>query len=476
MAAKILVVDDSQHMREFFADSVLRPAGYTVLTAPDGRAGLKMAQAHRPDLIVADLQMPGLSGLELKRALGEAGDTTPMILVTAEGSEKIASQATLAGIAYYLPKPVDVDVMLTAINRALAVERLRRERAEALRALEQRVHQLETLQGIGRALTESRDISQVMVIVLEAAVRLTGADGGALFLLDGRTAQLALRAVQGKRDGAVRAVNEPAADTVAAQVVRNNQPLIGRSNSTQRGTTGSLSYPVLYVPLRVREHMVGALAVDSRRQARDFTANDVGPLSTLADYAAVAINNAQLFEELNIQSNTDGLTGLFNRRHFFTLAEREFQRARRFSRSLSVIMLDIDHFKRVNDTYGHAAGDQVLIEIAHRMRASIRNIDVLGRYGGEEFAMVLPETELPGAGLLAERLRKTIAATVVNTVGGPVTVTVSMGVAPFAPEVADFTALIHNADLALYAAKQAGRNQVLPYPPPTRPQSEVRPI
>jgi diguanylate cyclase (GGDEF)-like protein len=407
--------------------------------------------------------MPGLTGLELKHALGEAGDATPVILITAEGSERIASLATLAGIAAYLPKPVDVDVMLAAINRALEVERIRRERAEALRALELRVHQLETLQAISRALTQSLELSQVLVIVVEAAVRLTGADGGALFLLDERTAQLALRAVRGKRDSTVRAVNEPAADSVAAQVVRSNQPLVARSTSSQRGTTGNLSYPVLYVPMRLREHMLGALAVDNRLQGRDFTQNDVGPLSTLADYAAIAIANARLFEDLRVQSYTDSLTGLFNRRQLFALAEHEFQRARRFGRSLSAIMLDIDHFKQVNDTFGHAAGDQVLSNVARRLKAAVRSIDIVGRYGGEEFVLLLPETQLHGAGLLAERLRQKIAAEPVVTLAGPVSVTVSMGVAASSAEVRDVNALINNADAALYAAKRAGRNRVLPF-------------
>src|SRR5713226_6452445 len=110
-------------MRSFFADTVLRPAGFDVITANDGRAGFRLAQQQHPNLIVADLQMPGLNGLELKQALVAAGNTTPLILVTAEGSENIASQATLAGVAYYLPKPVDIDVMLAAIEQSLTVER-----------------------------------------------------------------------------------------------------------------------------------------------------------------------------------------------------------------------------------------------------------------------------------------------------------------------------------------------------------------
>ncbi|MCC6190953.1 MAG: diguanylate cyclase [Anaerolineales bacterium] len=464
MDATILVVDDSRLIRDFFADSVLRPAGYTVLTAPEGTAGLRLAQSHRPDLIIADLQMPGLSGLELKSALAAAGDNTPVILITAEGSENIASQAMLAGVSYYLPKPVDVDVMLAAIGQALTVERLRRERAEALAALERRVHQLETLQTIGRALTASLDLDQVLVSVVEAAVRLTAADGGALYLLDDRGAQLALRTVLRADEGGARPADEPAADALAARVARTNQPEVWRPPVDQPPQTSVPAGPALYVPLRLREEMFGVLAVDSRRGGRALDETEVGPLSTLADHAAIAIANARLFARLQLQSTTDDLTGLYNRRHLLSLAEREFRRVRRFNRALSTIMLDIDHFKQVNDTYGHAAGDDVIAEVARRLRTNIRSIDLIGRYGGEEFVLVLPETGLAGARLVAERLRRAIALTPVPTAADRLPITISLGVADAQADVGELAALIARADQAMYAAKQAGRNRVLIYP------------
>ncbi len=463
MGAKILVVDDSRHMRDFFADSVLRPAGYTVLTATEGRGGLRMALEHRPDLIVADLQMPGLSGLELKRALMDIGNTTPLILVTAEGSESIASQATLAGVASYLPKPVDVEVMLAAVGQALDVERVRRERTEALAALQIRIGQLETLQAIGRLLTGSLEMDKVVVIIVEAAVHLTGADCGALYLLDERGGQLLQRAVRGPGDPKARMVREAVAEPLAVLALRTSQPVVHRPG--QGAVAGLPAHPAMAVPLRLNKRLVGALVVDARGHGRAFADADLGPLSILTDTAAVAIANARLFEEVQHQSITDGLTGLFNRRHSFVLAEREFQRARRFGRSLSALMLDIDHFKLVNDIYGHAAGDQVIAEVANRLRASTRNIDIPGRYGGEEFVLLLPETELPGAVLLAERLRQRITAQPVATVGGALEITVSLGVATSSAEVADVNTLINQADANLYTAKKSGRNRVIPPPP-----------
>ncbi len=459
-AAKILVVDDSREIREFLADTVLRSAGYDVLVAPDGRTGFRLAQEQRPHLIIADLQMPGLSGLELKKALAAAGNNVPLILVTAEGSENIASLATLAGVAYYLPVPIDVEVMLSAVAQALAVEQLRRDRTEAQAALEKRVHQMEALQKMSRELTSSLEMNRVLNQVLKAAVDLMSADGGQLFLLDERGPQLTLRASRGPAGTATLLPPEPAADGLAAQVVRTNHAILHRPLPQGPSALGAPAYPALYVPLRQGEHMLGALAVDSRQNRRLFSESDIGPLTTLADYAGIAIVNARLFAEVQLAAITDDLTALFNRRYVMALAEQEFQRSRRFSRPLSAIMIDIDHFKNVNDTYGHAAGDQIIAEVGRRLHTGIRAIDIAGRYGGEEFVLVLPETALPGAGLLADRLRRGMAANPIPTVGGVLSITISLGVATTEPGLTDVASLIANADSALYAAKQAGRNRV----------------
>ncbi len=459
--SKILVVDDSRHMRDFFVDTVLRPAGYTVFQASDGNAGLRAVLDNQPDLIIADLQMPGLTGLELKRALSAQGNTTPLILVTAEGSESIASEATLAGVVGYLPKPVDVEVMLNAIEQALTVEHLKRDRDAALQALEKRVGQLETLQDLSRVLTSSLDLNQVLSSVVEAAVRLTASGGGQLFLLDERTSQLQLRAARGPADARTQPLRQPSTDRLAAHVFHTGQPLIYPPAPPGITQTGALNVPALYVPLRSREKTLGVLTVDNRVSRRVFTTADMGPLSILADSAAIAITNGRLYAEVQLQSMTDSLTGIFNRRHFFALAERDFQRASRFSRPLSAIMLDIDHFKAVNDTHGHAVGDQVILAVAKLCRTSIRAIDILGRYGGEEFVFILPETDANGARQLAERLRQGLATVPITTQAGPLEITASLGVASNLVKVEDVTTLVANADAALYAAKEGGRNRVV---------------
>ena len=169
----------------------------------------------------------------------------------------------------------------------------------------------------------------------------------------------------------------------------------------------------------------------------------------------------QVLQEVQKMAVTDSLTGLLNRRHFFELAEHELRRAKRYARPLSAIMLDVDHFKQINDTYGHTVGDRVLREVAQVCMRETRNVDVLGRYGGEEFVIVLPECETRAACEVAERLRQSIAELSVDTPSGPVQVTASLGVASLSDPSTTLDALISAADTALYSAKRGGRDNVV---------------
>src|SRR5260370_11793642 len=224
--------------------------------------------------------MPGLNGLELKKALVTAGNSCPLILVTAEGSENIASQATLAGVAYALPKPVDVEVMLSAIAQALTVEALRRERTEALSALGKRVKQLEILETIGRTLTSSLEMNQVLNKVLAAALGLTGADGGRLWLFDERSAALRLRNARGPTGTATLTAADFADDPLAAEVVRTNQPFVYRPAANGVNPPDVPNHPTLYVPMHLRDSVLGALSVDNRQSQKPVMQADIRPPGT----------------------------------------------------------------------------------------------------------------------------------------------------------------------------------------------------
>jgi diguanylate cyclase (GGDEF)-like protein/PAS domain S-box-containing protein len=232
------------------------------------------------------------------------------------------------------------------------------------------------------------------------------------------------------------------------------------------------SYPfpsraLVGAPIHWGDEFLGVLSVAAFLPHR-YTQADCDVLGMFATQAAIAIRNARLYSKIEQISVTDELTGLFNRRGFFQFGEREFQGSLRFNRPLTALMFDIDHFKRINDTRGHPAGDQVLRLLADCFRQNTRGIDVAGRYGGEEFVLLMPETLLPGAVQIAERLRQSIADLSVpirqansDSSAVDIHITVSIGVAALLPDVPSLAVLLERTDQALYRAKNSGRNRVV---------------
>jgi diguanylate cyclase (GGDEF)-like protein/PAS domain S-box-containing protein len=217
---------------------------------------------------------------------------------------------------------------------------------------------------------------------------------------------------------------------------------------------------VICIPLYLRPEVVGIFGLAYAEAHRKFDPELIALLEQFGELASLAIENARLFEETQRLATTDELTRVHNRRHFFTLGESELKRARRYGHPLAAIMLDVDHFKKVNDTYGHAIGDEVLCAVATRCHVTVRDVDVLGRYGGEEFAVLLPQAELTAAHRAAERLRQCVAETPIDTTCGALNLTLSLGVACLSDDTPDLIALLNRADAALYRAKAEGRNRI----------------
>lgn len=218
-----------------------------------------------------------------------------------------------------------------------------------------------------------------------------------------------------------------------------------------------LSQSILVVPLKIGARCIGVLSAQSY-QPRMYSNSDREMLELLATNVAIAVENARLFDEVQKLASMDSLTQLYNRRKFEELAKVEFERSRRYHRPLCAVMIDLDQFKLVNDTYGHIVGDQALAAVASLCKKNLRSLDILARFGGEEFILLLPETCLTEALTTAQRLRYECEAEEFNTTRGVISLSISLGLIELDDSCTSLEELINRADQALYASKHAGRN------------------
>ncbi len=327
-----------------------------------------------------------------------------------------------------------------------------------------RTEQLRALHAAGRALTSDLRIDAVLQTLTESARRLVNARYAALSVLDesGQPAQFHTAGITAEERA--RIGNPPQGRGLLGALRDGTSIRLADLTRDPRAVGFPPGHPPMKtfmgVPIASRGNVIGSLYLTEKEGGQLFTEDDENLVGGLAADAAIAIENARLFSEVQRLAVTDSLTGLHNRRHFFELAEREFDRARRYRHSLSAIMLDIDHFKQVNDAYGHAAGDRVLQTLAARLQGKMRNIDVLARYGGEEFIVLLPESDLSSARDVAERMRGSASEMPIDTGAGGVAITISLGVAALGADCPDLATLLQQADAAMYVAKDAGRNRV----------------
>lgn len=300
----ILVVEDNREIATIVADYILRPQGYQVTLAHDGVEGLEKVRAEKPDLMLLDLEMPRLGGLEVLEALQAENLEVPTILMTSHGSEDLAVTVFRKGVRDYIIKPVEAEELVEVVERALGGVRLRREKealterlARANSELENRVKELNALYGIGRSVTSLLDLDRLLARVVEAAVYITGAEEGSLFLLDEDTNELYVRSAQGWDERHARELRLKVGDSLAGEVLRTGEPVMIGSAGHHRVKTSYLVNAIMYVPLKAKGRIIGVLMVDNRVSTADFTRNDLFLLSLLSDYAAVAIENARLFQQ-----------------------------------------------------------------------------------------------------------------------------------------------------------------------------------
>jgi diguanylate cyclase (GGDEF)-like protein len=350
-------------------------------------------------------------------------------------------------------------LVIAFVLLTVSLMRLRRTTRELQLALEDESGARDRaglLLAIASAVNSSLALEEVLNVALTHAGRIMGAVAGAMYLLTPGKNEMRRQAeynLANRAKGAVRHLEEEPLRTALAAM----RPMVlSLPDAESPGLeAGGHPHHVLVVPMQRSGQLMGAMELYLNAE-RDITEDQADLLNGVASQGAIAIRHAQLFQAQEENALTDELTKLPNRRALAQRYLQEMNRAKRYHKSIAFMMIDLDHFKHVNDTYGHLNGDAVLAELASILTAGARESDVCARYGGEEFGIILHETTESGARTLGERIRAKVAAA---TFPGGLKLTISIGVAATA-EPALFSSLMERADQALYAAKQGGRNQV----------------
>ncbi len=452
---KILLVDDDFAILNTLS-RFLKGQGYGVAAAASGREAMDALGKEEMSLAILDLMLPDASGLELLAQVREQFPDTMVILFTGLGALDSAIQALRLGAYDYLVKSeLRLPELQSVVERALERRRLALANRELLENLKLAQEELAVTRA--RELTQIRRIGETLSRPLNAPELV----GGLVDLIweSLPLSHLSIR-FQGQGEEEVAASSRFRDGLPPETGERFDRWLKDRLHrDIDGGGDASAGEPPCPVVLEKRLKAGDWLGLVAAGRDEPFSPEEAELFRIFALQGEAALKNALLFEEVKSLAIRDGLTGLYNNRHFQEVLAHQVELSRRYGWPLSLLFLDIDNFKGINDTWGHPEGDIVLKTLAYFLQAHVRLADVLCRYGGEEFVVLLPQTSWNQAYRLAERLREGIAVTPVPLSHGKIHITVSIGLSCLTPTLSAAD-LVKNADAALYKAKKAGKNRV----------------
>lgn len=452
MSALILVVDDTP-ANVMLLEAKLTNEYYDVVTAADGYEAIKKAKEHSPDLILLDVMMPGIDGFETCRQLkaDQSVSHIPVVIVTALNSREDRVNGLQAGADDFLTKPINDAALMARVRSLVRIKTL----IDELRLRDQTGSEMGVLGE--KENTFTMDVSGSRVLVIDDD------EVQSKLVLDALAKHYHVDQVT-KVDDTMRVALEGAFDLILI--------------STQLAEVDGLR---LAMHLKTKEelrHIPMIILVDEEERDVMLKGLELG----VNDYIALPVDSNELLARVQTQirrkkfqdalkSNyqqtismaiTDGLTGLYNRHFLTTHMGNMLRQAQVSARPMAQLILDVDHFKKVNDTYGHDVGDQVLVKLGKIIIKCIRSADLAARYGGEEFVVLMPETDILDAAEVAERIRQSVERTPfeVNHAVKEINITVSIGVSHMRKDGDTSHDLHKRADQALYRAKENGRNQI----------------
>lgn len=466
--------------------------GHSVVTSPDGVETLEKLHTDQFDLLFLDVDMPNLSGLQVCRMIRNdpAFSGFPIIMLTARDTKADQFWGKKTGANAYLTKPIEKETLLKTLDEVLATSKWQpgaqltgvaapakdgKQYGVIFKAGQVSEDELFKMTLVNRVfeISQNRDtLADTLADVVALYSSIVEFHLADFFIVDAservriylyvtdRCSRDFFQKVKRRliEEFTDRAEMPPPMEN--AEVVLNdpNRHLLGESD-------GADPVDVCAVSLKAKGEKYGLLML-ARARGKPFSDEDKKNIRLINEHSSIVVENIRMHERIKEFAIADGLTGLYNHRYFQEQLEKEFSRAKRYNLSLSLVMLDIDHFKNVNDSCGHQFGDSVLKIISGILKRSVRDIDLAARYGGEEFVIILPETQKKNSRIVAERIRAKVEEQNFQPEDPSRKITISIGISGFPDDdIATRLDLIAKADAALYDAKKSGRNRVCLYSP-----------
>lgn len=449
---RILIVEAHPETARVLNEA-LKGKGFHVQVASGVIQGRRILDSEPVDVVITDVSHPDCGGGDFLRSIGDSPLVS--IIATGEASVREAVEAMRDGAFHYLPRPVDGEEFHHVLDKCLAHRRLSHENLALRREA--------TLFKIIKSVSVTLDLQRLIQLVMDSSMELSGGTSGSLLLLNKDSRSLTYHALRGVEKTVETDGRFGFSENYLLSLIRSGKSVLDAGTGTPLPELGGRCVrSALICPVVSESRPLGLImSVRDDRTGKGFSDVDVRMLSTFSSEIAESLHNAKVLKKTRELTVKDDLTDAYNRRFFETYLEEELKRARRFGSPLSLIFMDVDNLKDVNNRFGHLMGSHVLKVITHRVIMTIRGIDKVIRYGGDEFCILLPETDTRGAQVVAERIRETIAREpIVFDQQHEVTLTSSFGIASFPQHAGNAEQLLRQADRALFGIKNRDKNGV----------------